>query len=149
MKSSLRNWLLVLLAAASTCLAAADEEPGDPLLVPPGDPMETYDSSLLALEQLVDGYFLAALRDRRAVSSNEFARLNDAMREYAESLAGERPGRVLTAREFMLRAKIVILRELDPRFAGEDLPADVTQELNALASIRPAVIDRLVEEGAW
>lgn len=148
MTFTLRTCLLILLAAGNACLAAEFGELDEPIFVPPSDPLESYDASLSRLESLVDTYFLAALRANTQVSDADFVRLNQAMLEQAESRVGESPGRLLTAREFTVRAKIVLLRELDARFAGSTLPADVTEHLNALAVSRQPVFELLVEGGA-
>ena len=149
MKPSIRACLyLLILTLTHVCNAAPESEPGIPDLVPPTDPLDAYYTALGDLERSVDSYFHAALRQRVAVTAEKLRELDTTLKAQAEQAVGEETGRLLTAREMIVRAKLAMLGELDERFSGETMPDDVLQRLASVETKRRAAIDLLIEGGA-
>lgn len=148
MKLTVYTCLLLLLPVLGNhSVAAVNGEPQEPELVPPTSPVEAYHDALAEVERTVDVYLHAALRQRIAVTDEKLRKLDVALEEQARLASASHQPKLLTVREMVVRAKLILLLELDEQFAGGHILADITQRIEALQAKRQAAIDLLIEGG--
>jgi hypothetical protein len=148
MKLSVYTCLLFLLpVVGNQSVAAIDGEPEIPDLVPPTSPLEAYYDALADVERTVDAYFHTALRQYVAATDEKLRELDAALEEQARLASSSDLPRMFTVRELVIRVKLTLLLELDERFAGGYIPADITQRIEALQAQREAAIELLIAGG--